>query len=387
MSYQGKAAITGIGELKPTKRPEGRTVVQLYAAAAREAIIDAGLEKRDIDGLLVTTPMEEFTPIWVSAIAEYLQIHPAYLGSVDLGGASAAGMVWRAAQAIASGTCRHVLCITADIWDTTRFYERKFFAPYSKASEFESPYGPLGVTSGYALIAQRHMYEYGTTAAQMAKIAVDQRTNACINPTALFYGQPLTVDDVLNSPLIVDPLHLLEIVLPCSGGAALVVSAAEYARELPYPPVYLLGAGEHSTHFCSSMQSNLTTSAIKVSAARAYEMAGVKPSDFDLLSLYDCFTITVLITLEDAGFCPKGQAGRFVEETDLTYQGSLPCNTHGGQLSWGQPGLAGGMSHITEAARQLMGRAEQRQIRDCQLALVNGNGGIMSEQCTLVLGR
>jgi acetyl-CoA acetyltransferase len=243
----------------------------------------------------------------------------------------------------------------------------------------------MGVNSGYALIAQRHMAEYGTTSRQLAKIAVDQRTNACANPDAMYYGTPITIEDVLESPLVVDPLHLLEIVRPCTGGSAFIVVSPEIARRSERRPVWLLGAGEGNTRLTLSQRETLTTSTIAVSAPKAFEMAGVTPGDVDLVSVYDCYTITVLITLEDAGFCAKGEGGAFVEEHDLTYKGDLPLNTHGGQLSFGQPGLAGGMSHVTEAVRQLQGRAGERQVK-CELAFVNGNGGVMSEQASLVLG-
>jgi acetyl-CoA C-acetyltransferase len=192
---------------------------------------------------------------------------------------------------------------------------------------------------------------------------------------------------VLNSPLVVDPLHLLEIVKPCSGAAAVIVTDSERAPDCRSKPVYLLGAGEHATHSSIIYSPDITTSPIKQSAKRAFTMAGLKPGDMDLVSLYDCYTITVLVSLEDAGFCAKGEGGPFVEQTDLTFKGELPCNTHGGQLSWGQPGLAGGMSHVTEAVRQLRGICGDRQVRDARLALVNCNGGIMSDQATLILGR
>ncbi len=173
---------------------------------------------------------------------------------------------------------------------------------------------------------------------------------------------------------------------PCTGGAAFVVVAPDLARETPPTPAWLLGAGEASRGPMLSQFESLTTSPIAISAPRAFEMAGVSHADINLLSVYDCYTITVLITLEDAGFCPKGRGGPFVEEHNLTYAGDLPLNTHGGQLSFGQPGLAGGMSHVTEAARQLQGRAGARQVKGCELSFVNGNGGIMSEQVSLVLG-
>jgi acetyl-CoA acetyltransferase len=326
--------------------------------------------------------------MWSTILGEYLGIHPRYGNIVDLGGASAAGMVWRAAAAIDEGLCRAVLCVTGEASDVETFY-----APRARRSaqqlpfrEFEVPYGPMGVNSGYALIAQRHMFEYGTTGLQLAKIAVDQRTNACANPDALFYGKPLTIDDVLGSPLVVDPLHLLEIVRPCTGGAAFVVVSPELLKESGNRPVWLLGAGESSRGIMLSQMDSITTSPIAESAPKALTMAGVSHADIDLVSVYDCYTITVLITLEDSGFCPKGKGGPFVEEHDFTWRGDLPLNTHGGQLSFGQPGLAGGMSHVTEAVRQLQGRAGERQVKNCGIAFVNGNGGIMSEQVSLVLG-
>ena len=388
MTLRAKVAIVGIGELKPTKTAIGRTATGLMAEAARIAIDDAGLIKEDIDGILAEPPTEEPQGGYPSVLGEYLQIYPNYASSVGLQGASAAGMVWRAAAAIGAGLCNTVLCVTGSATGSGSITEQRMRRLVSRVrAEFEEPYGPMGANSGYAFIAQRHAHEFGTTDAQRARIAVDQRVNACANPDALFYGQPITVEEVLNSPLVVDPLHLLEIVMPCSGASAVVVTSAELAKSLRHSPVYLLGAGECLTHCFITYAPSLTTSPIKVAAAKAFEMAGVSPRDINLVSAYDCYTIAVLITLEDAGFCKKGEGGPFVQETDLTYKGKQPVNTHGGQLSFGQPGLAGRMSHITEAARQLMGRAGERQVAKCELAYVNGNGGIMSEQCSLVLGR
>ncbi len=388
MTLKRSAAITGIAELKPAKSAEGRTTLGIMADVSHSAILDAGLAPGEIDGLLIGPPIVEMTAMWPSILGEYLNIHPKYENVVDLGGASPAGMVWRAAAAIQAGMCRAVLCVTGEASDVETFYTPRARKPSSQlpAREFDAPYGPMGVNSGYALIAQRHMFEYGTTSRQLAKIAADQRTNACANPDALFYGSPLTVDDVLASPLVVDPLHLLEIVRPCTGGAAVVVVSPEIARRSSRTPAWLLGAGEFSRGTVLSQYETLTTSPIAVSGPKAFEMAGVAHKDIDLISVYDCYTITVLITLEDAGFCEKGSGGPFVQEHDLTYRGDLPLNTHGGQLSFGQPGLAGGMSHVTEAVRQLQRRAGERQLPACAVAFVNGNGGIMSEQVSLVLG-
>jgi acetyl-CoA C-acetyltransferase len=187
--------------------------------------------------------------------------------------------------------------------------------------------------------------------------------------------------------MIVDPLHLYEIVSPVSGGAAIIVASPEVAKRSKNPPIWLLGAGEYANHSTITYAPSITTSPIKVAAENAFKMAGLQPKDMDFVCPYDCYTITVIVTLEDAGFCKKGQGGPFVMEHDLTYAGDFPCNTHGGQLSFGQPGLAGGMSHVTEGIRQLMGRGGERQVKNAALGYVNGNGGIMSEQASLILER
>ncbi len=389
MNISGKAAITGMAELKPQIDHGGWSSLALLSEVAGQAIRDAGLKKSDIDGLLLTPPAEDSYFMWPAQAAEYLKISPSCLNMVELGGASACAAVSRAALAVTAGLCRHCLCLSGGIWDSQVFNSREGkMAVMSQAEiDYELPYGPMGFNSGYALIAHRHMYEYGTTPEQMAKIAVDQRQNALANPDALFNQKAITIEDVLNSPLIVDPIHLLEIVRPCSGAAALIISRSEEAQDMPNLPIYLLGMGEACTHNSIIYSDNITLSPVKYSAARAFSMAGLKPLDMDLLSLYDCYPITVIITLEDAGFCKKGEGGGFVQSHDLTYRGDLPLNTHGGQLSFGQPSYAGGMSHINEAVRQLRGKAAARQIKNNRLAFVNGNGGVMSTQSSLILGR
>ncbi|MBI1815596.1 MAG: thiolase family protein [Deltaproteobacteria bacterium] len=384
MSLRGKAAAIGIAEMRPVKDMGGLTPLAIMARMARAAIDDAGLEPRDIGGLLCGVPVGDTGMIYPGSVVEYLGLSVRYLDVVDIGGASSAGMMWRAAAAIDAGMCHTVLCVAGDTFGRV---PGSHWPAISLTREFEAPYGPAAANTGYALIAQRHMFEYGTTPEQLAKIAVDQRTNALKNPNALFGVTPITVDDVLRSPLIVDPLHLLEIVKPCTGGAAYIMTGKERALRAPHPPVWLLGAGEHCRHSNITYSRDITTSPISVSAPAAFAMAGLTPRDMHFVQPYDCYTITVCITLEDAGFCQKGQGGRFVAEHDLTYAGDLPCNTHGGQLSFGQPGLAGGMTHVIEGIRQLMGRGGERQVRDAQLGFVNGNGGIMSEQCSLVLSR
>jgi acetyl-CoA acetyltransferase len=384
MSLKNQAAAIGIAELKPWKEPPpDATPLSLMARLAAEVIADAGLSKRDIDGFLVGMPTADPGFIYPASAAEVLGINPRMLNIVDIGGASPAGMIWRAAAAIQAGMCSAVLCIVADL---NRMGDQKV-PVISVQREFEAPYGNIGANCGYAMIAHRHMYEYGTTPQQMAKVAVDQRKNALKNPLAAFGDKPLTIDDVLNSRMIVDPLHLFEIVSPCSGGSAVIVASPEVAKRAKNPPIWLLGAGEYSNHSSITYAPSLTESPIKPAADTAFKMAGVERKDVDLVCPYDCYTITVLVTLEDAGFCKKGQGGPFAAEHDLSYSGDFPCNTHGGQLSFGQPGLGGGMSHVVEGIRQLMGRGEGRQVKDAALAYVNGNGGIMSEQVSLIFER
>jgi acetyl-CoA acetyltransferase len=382
MSLKGKAAAIGLAELKPWKEaPPGITPLKLMAQLTADALQDAGLEKRDLDGLLVGMPFADPGAIYPASLAEVLGLCPRMLNVVDIGGASAAGMIWRAAAAIDGGMCNAVLCVVADL---NRMGDQRV-PVVSVQREFEAPYGNIGANCGYAMIANRHMYEFGTTPQQMAKVAVDQRRNAVKNPLAAYGDKLITIDDVLNSRMICDPLHLFEIVSPCSGGSAVIVASPEIAKRSRNTPVWLLGAGEYSNHASISYAPSLTESPIKPAADTAFAMAGIERKNIDLVCPYDCYTITVLVTLEDAGYCKKGQGGPFVMEHDLSYAGDFPCNTHGGQLSFGQPGLGGGMSHVTEGIRQLMGRGEGRQVKNASLAHVNGNGGIMSEQVSLIL--
>jgi len=250
--------------------------------------------------------------------------------------------------------------------------------------QFEYPYGsPL--PGLYALVARRHMYEYGTTSEQLAAIAVTCRKHASMNPNAHMH-QPITIKDVMDSRIIASPLHLLDCCLISDGGGAIVLTSAERARNLRKKPIYLLGVGEHHLQEYITWSRTFTTSGAKVSGQRAFAMAGIEPKDIDVAELYDCFTITVLVELEDLGFCKKGEGGPFVEETDLTYKGKLPLNTHGGMLSHCHAGSVGGLFQIIEGVRQLRGEARERQVENAKLACVHNQGGIISAHCTLILG-
>jgi acetyl-CoA acetyltransferase len=390
---RGEAAIAGIAEYAPERKPSRQWMgLEAYAELTRLALDDAGIAASEVDGLLTGSLMEARMLV-PSTITEYLGVRSSFYDVVDLGGASGAAMVYRAAMAIEMGLCETCVCIlhtlanrqdpNAPRRETVRDWGGGIWG--SPQAEFEIPFGAVQGSYGYAMIANRYNYEFGLKPEQLAKIAVDQRTNALANPKAVFRGQPITVEDVLNSPMIVDPLHMLEIVMPCFGGAAVVVTSKERARRAKNRPAYVIGAGEYMTHRSVTYEPDFTHSPVKPAADRAFAMAGIKRSEVDMASLYDCYTITVLLTIEDAGFCAKGEAPKFVESHNLTYAGDFPLNTHGGQLSFGQSGIAGGMSHITEAYLQLSGRAGDRQLPRCDTVYINGNGGIMSEQVSLIL--
>ncbi|MCU5786071.1 thiolase family protein [Alloalcanivorax marinus] len=376
-------AIAGIAELTPRRRTEGETTLGMIARVSAEAVADAGLEPAAIDGLLVGPQVGE-TPQHVPAtVSEYLGLRPTMSNVVDLGGASGAGMAWRAAAAINAGMCEAVLCVLANTREPTppRSPNR------NPIREFDVPFGASGANAAYAMIAQAHMHHYGTTSEQLATAVAAQRRNAARHPQAIFRDAPITVDDVLNSPWVAEPLRLLEVVMPCAGGAAFVVTSARRARTLRQPPVLLAGAGEKVTHRAISGAPDLLSGPLKPAMARAFQQAGVDAGQMDLLSLYDCYSIMLAVTVEDAGLCPPGQGGAWLAAHDLSAEGDQPLNTHGGQLSFGQADLAGGMSHIIEAVRQLRHQAEGRQIADARHALITGNGATMSEATALVLRR
>jgi len=383
VTLRGAVAIVGVGELPPRRESPGETTLGFIARASALAITDAELKPGDIDGLFVGTQVGE-TPQHVPAtVSEYLGLRPRVASLVDLGGASGAGMAWRAAAAIAGGMCTTALCVLGNVRDLDSPPRSPNRNPIR---EFDVPFGASGANQAYAMVAMRHMADFGTTPEQLARIAVVERENAQANPDAIFYGKPLTVEDVLASPMVAEPLHLYEAVMPCAGGAAFVVTAADRTGHAGHPPVLLLGAGEHVTHRALSQAPTITSSPLRTAIESAYRMAGVDVEDIDLFSLYDCYTIMVGITLEDCGLCPEGGFGPFVEANDFSPAGNVPLNTHGGQLGCGQADLAGGMSHIVEAVRQLRRTAGGRQVSGARRALVTGNGATMSEECALVLG-
>ena len=384
-SLRGKVAIVGAADTEVGVIPDyGAT--QLCVDAARRVLDDAGITKDQIDGLITCNSMAEPYMYHAEMIAEYLQIFPRYCMAIGAGGATAFSILQHAASAIVTGVCDTILISMADSLRSGLSRDQAMLIQSSMGhAQFESPYGPTA-PAYYALIAQAHMHEYGTTEQQFAEIAVACRNHAVLNPAAQM-REPISVDDVLSSRMIADPLHLLDCSLVSDGGAAVIMTSAERAKDFPQQAVYLLGVGEGHGHEHISQAQNLTTSTAVESGKRAFEMAGLTPKDIDMAQLYDCFTPTVLIELEDLGFCAKGEAGVFVEAGEIELGGSLPVNTHGGLLSHCHPGNPGSMFHLTEAVIQLRHQAGARQVRDAEVALVHAQGGIMSSHCTLILGR
>ncbi len=369
-------------------------MLEACAQLAQEALADAAIDKDAVDGLLLP-PVWESPMFGPSAAAEYLGLAVNFAEVVDLGGATGAGMVWRAAAAIEVGACETclVLCPTVPPPPQQGGDPAKMRMPAylggdawgSPQGQFEIPAGMVAATPSFAQVAQRYRAVHGLREETLARIAVHERDNAQTNERAIFRGKPITVEDVLASRRVCDPLKLLEIVMPCFGGAALLVTSAERAAQGPHRPVFVSGFGERLTHKSITYAPDLLDNPIRAAAGRAFGMAGASREAIDLASIYDCYTITVLVTIENAGFCKPGQGQDFVDERDLRRDGDWPLNTHGGQLGAGQPGLAGGLAHVTEAARQLMGRAGEGQLRRCDLAYANGTGGMMAEQVALIL--
>ncbi|OBF85280.1 transporter [Mycobacterium sp. 852002-51163_SCH5372311] len=393
---RGEAAIVGIAELPAERRPRRPQLFTLdqYALLAKMVVEDAGVDAACVNGLL-THGIAESTMFAPATLGEYLGLPLDFGERVDLGGATSAGMVWRAAAAVELGICDAVLAVVPGSSDLPQARSRPAATPNwfgassnnygSPQAEFEIPYGNVGQNAPYAQIAQRYAAEFGYDPAAVAKIAVDQRTNACAHPGAVFHGTPITVDDVLASPMIADPIHMLETVMRVHGGVGVLIANAEIARRGRHRPVWIAGFGEHIAFKTPTYADDLLRTPIARAADRAFAMAGLSRSDVDVASIYDCYTITVLMSLEDAGFCAKGQGMSWVSEHDLTYRGDFPLNTAGGQLSFGQAGMAGGMHHVVDGARQIMGRAGDAQVHDCHTAFVTGNGGIMSEQVALLM--
>jgi len=380
--------IVGIGLSDYPKAPHLDTV-QHHVLAMQRCLADAGIAKSEIDGYVNASSggMMVDDPV---TMAEYLRIDHRYIDGTMTGGSSFEFHVQHLAAAIREGLCDTAL-VTYGSNQLTRMGRKLGTGGFQRGGrrvsgpvQFEAPYGGSLVGS-YAMHAMRHMHEFGTTSEQLAEIAVGVREYATLNPNAI-YRDPITVDDVVNSRMIADPLHMLDCCAITDGGGAFIMTTAERARDLPQPPVYVLGAAGAQTHWNVCQQPDFTTSAGAKAAPIAFGRAGVTHDDVDMLMFYDSFTITCLILLESLGFVPRGEGGPFVAEGHLKRGGKWPLNTDGGGLSSNHPGMRG-IFLIIEAVRQLRGQAGVAQVPDCEVALAAGSGGWLSCIGVVILGK
>ena len=374
MTLANRAAVTGVGDTDHTRDAEGRSALALQLEAALKAIADAGLAPRDIDGIVMPSPS---SPVVAEDLVTNLGIPDLRFSTgTPLGGAGPVAALQCAAAAVAAGLCSHVLL---SLGRTGRSGQRigtrvQQMPQFRTVGEFEAPVGAIAPAQYYAPMARRHMERYGTTSRQLAEIAVTTRRHAILNGNARMTS-PITVEDHQASRMIADPLRLLDCSLESDGAVAVVVSAAERARDTPRPRVLLAGMAEGHPDSPSTItqRGDMTRLGLTKAAPRAFAMAGVTPADIDVAEIYDCFTYIVLCQLEDLGFCGKGEGGAFVEGGALGLGGRLPVNTHGGLLS--QAHMAG-MNHVAELVRQLRGEAGRAQVPNAEVGLVTGYGDL-----------
>ena len=363
----------------------GETVLSIQARAAKEALDSAGLKMKDVDGLLISGMwgIPGTGQLMSVSMGEYLGIVPTFADNSNIGGSVFELLVARASMAIEAGYCETALILYGSTQRSERSRTLGGRDPLFNL-QYEGPYGVPTPVGGYAMSAMRHMHEYGTTSEQLASIAVSTRKWAQLNPAA-YSREPLSVDEVLSSPMISDPLHQRDCCLVTDGGGAIVVTSAERAKDLKKPPIYVRGYGESHSHWNSSQMPD---SAFLVPAhkagQKAFAMAGVKHDDIDVVELYDSFTVTVLLTLEALGFCKPGEGGPFFESGRTAPGGDFPVNTNGGGLSCLHPGMYG-MFLLIEASRQLWGERGEAQVAGAKTALCHGTGGTLSSGATCIL--
>lgn len=373
------AAIVGVAESDLGLVP-GRTAIDLHVQAARAALADAGLRLAHVDGLL-TCNVSRFTAM---QMAEQLGIFPSFVDTTMAGGSSFEMHLGHAAAAIAAGLCSVALITYGSVQRSQQERRLEGVAdPTSSAAQYEAVYAPLFPVSFYAMAAERYMHEFGVTSEQLAEVAVAARRWAALNPKA-YKRDPLSVEEVLASPLLSSPLHVLDCCLVTDGGGAVVVTSLERARDLRKPPILVAGHGETTTHDAMSQAPDLIRTGAAATAKRALAMAGLSPSDVDVAEIYDSFTITVLLSLENLGFCGRGEAADFVAGGRIAPGGDFPLNTQGGGLSYCHPGMFG-IFLLIEGTRQLRGEAGPRQVEGAKVALCHGTGGIFSSHATTIL--
>jgi len=373
---RGKSAIVGVATAGFKGAP-GREPIDLAAECGIKALAEAGLTTRDVDAVFGALPDD---PLSVLGFAEYLGIKPKFMDNNRVGGSSFLTHTEIATMALEAGICEVALIYYGSC-------QKSKLGKLGAAVDnprYEAHYKPIFPATSYALAMSRHMYEFGTTPEQFAEVAVAARKWANMNPDAVMQG-PLSVEDVLSSRMVSEPLHVRDCCLVTDGGAAAVMVHKKRAKDFPKKPVYLLGSASATTHRNIAAMDNFVVSAAADSGKRAYAAAGLKPSDVDVVELYDAFTINTILFLEDLGFCKKGEGGAFIQSGAISPGGALPVNTNGGGLSCNHPGMYG-MFTIVEAVRQLRGECGERQVKGAEIALSHGNGGVLSSQATNIWG-
>ncbi len=374
---RGSAAIVGAAESDLGAVAALMNPMDLMAQGIHRALEDAGLELKDVDGLFCATTQARTSAM---SLVEYLGLPNAYTDSTIVGGSSFEVHVAHAQAALAAGLCT----VAVIAYGSTQRTVGRRAASAREYNAYETPYRPFLPATAYAMAASRHMHEFGTTREQMAEVAVAARKWAQLNPVA-WEKKPLSIQDVLGARPISYPFTVRDICLVTDGGGAIIMTTAERARSMKNPPVYVLGCGQSITHASITSMPDLTHTGAIESGRQAYAMAGMKASDIKVLALYDAFTINTILFIEDLGFCPKGEGGRFVEGGAIAPGGRLAVNTNGGGLSYCHPGMYG-LFILIEAIRQLRGECGARQVADAHTAIVHGNGGVLSAQATVILG-
>jgi acetyl-CoA acetyltransferase len=374
---RGNVAIVGTAESDLGLVAPETTVYDLMAQGTIRALDNCGLKLSDVDGYWCATSQSRMSAM---AMCEYLGIQPNIFDNTMIGGSSFMAHITHVQAAINAGLCE----VAVISYGSTQRTVSRAAASQRDPNPHEDPYKPFMPSSAYAMAASRHMHQYGTTREQLAAVAVAAREWAKLNPVA-YRREDLTIEDVLNAPMISYPFTIRDICLVTDGGGAIVLTTPERAKDLKLKPVYVLGTGEHISHNTISCMPDMTVSGAAYSGPKAFKAAKVGPKDIDVYELYDAFTINTLLFLEDLGVVKKGEGGEFVASGAIAPGGSLPVNTNGGGLSYCHPGMYG-LFLLIEAARQIQGVCGDRQQKDVNLAVAHGNGGVLSSQCSVILG-
>jgi len=383
MNFGEGCAIVGIGETALGPQP-GRSALDLQAEAVQRALTDAGLGPGDVDGLFNLGPYSRPAQMFAMTLAEYLGLSPSVQASIDAGGTmSPIMMVANAIWSIRSGLCTVAVCTFGEAAATGRVKAGRGWTSTADTLEFEEPFGISGAVVPYALLASRHMAEFGTTDETLFAIAASARRHAALTPNAV-RRTPFTLEEYRASRLIASPLRLLDCSTMVDGGGALVITTAERARDLPHDPVTILGVDARMTHRNAGEFPGFDELGIGAVGRRALERAGVGLADVDVAEIHDAFTISTVLYLEELGFCGRGEAGAYAAAGNLDHGARCPVNTHGGLLSQGH---VAGMLHFTEAVKQLRGKEGDRQVPGAEVAMVAGAGGILGVNAVMLLGR